>query len=68
MRNSVYVPTQRKTKFRQTCQELKEAGDLQVRDSQFDFANIAQEVIDGVQLILQPLDATKVSTSEVYSQ
>ena len=42
-----------KTQFRQAHQELKESGDLEVRESQFQSANIVQEVIDGVQSVLQ---------------
>ena len=42
-----------KTHFRQTHQELKEAGDLQVRDIQFNSANLVQDVIEAVQSALQ---------------
>ena len=45
-----------KTQFRQAHQELKESGDLTVRDSQFQSANIVQDVIDGVQAVLQAPD------------
>ena len=41
-----------KTHFRRAHQELKEAGDLKIRDTQFNSANIVQEVIDGVQSVL----------------
>ena len=47
-----------KTHFRRAHQELKETGDLQVRETTFNSANLVQEVIDGVQLALHPPDAT----------
>jgi len=47
-----------KTHFRQAHQELKEAGDLQLRDTQFNSANLVQEVIDGVQSVLTPSENT----------
>ena len=47
-----------KTHFRRAHQELKETGDLQVRETTFDSANLVQEVIDGVQLALNPPNAT----------
>ena len=53
-----------KTQFRQAHQELKEAGDLQVRETQFNSANLVQEVIDGVQSALQPQESND-ETSEV---
>ena len=43
-----------KTHFRQAHQELKEAGDLQIRDTQFNSANLVQDVINGVQTALHP--------------
>ena len=52
-----------KTHFLQAHQELKEAGDLQVQDSQFNLANTGQEVIDGVQSVLQPQDQTIEATN-----
>ena len=52
-----------KTQFWQAHQELKEAGDLQVQDSQFNLANTGQEVIDGVQSVLQPQDQTIEATN-----
>ena len=45
-----------KTHFRRAHQELKETGDLQVRDTTFDSANLVRDVIDGVQLALHPPD------------
>ena len=41
-----------KNHFRQAHQELQEAGDLKIHDSQFNSANIVREVIDGVQSTL----------------
>ena len=41
-----------KTHFQKAHQKLKEAGDLQVRDTQFNSANLVQEVIEGVQRAL----------------
>ena len=57
-----------KTHFRQAHQELREAGDLQIRESQFNSANIVQEVIDGVQSVLQPTDNTQDTTEDVINQ
>ena len=54
-----------KTQFRQAHQELKEAEDLQVRDTQFNSANRVQEVINGVQSALQPQESTEEGTNEV---
>ena len=54
-----------KTQFRQAHQELKEAGDLQLRDTQFNSANLVQDVIEGVQSALNPPDATSEATNEV---
>ena len=45
-----------KTHFRQAHQELRETGDLQVRETRFDSANLVQEVIDGVQTALHSTD------------
>ena len=42
-----------KTHFRQAHQELKEAGYLQVRDTQFNSANLVQDVIKGMKSALQ---------------
>lgn len=53
-----------KTHFRQAHQELKEAGDLTVRESQFHSANIVQEVIEGVQSVLQTPEAGLYDSSE----
>ena len=54
-----------KNYFRQAHQELKETGDLQVRETQFNSANLVQEVIDGIQSALQPQDSTDGPTTEV---
>ena len=68
MNGSDYNQTQRlgptsRPNFHQSHQELKEAGDLQVRETQFNSANLVQEVIDGVQSALQPRESE--ATNEV---
>ena len=57
-----------KTHFRQAHQELKEAGDLQIRNTQFNSANLVQEVIDGVQSALAPPEASNDPTPDVIDQ
>ena len=57
-----------KTHFRQVHQKLREAGDIQIRDTQFNSANIVQEVIEGVQSILQPSDTIPDTANEVITQ
>ena len=54
-----------KTHFRQAHQEVKEAGDLQVGETQFNLANLVQEVIDGVQSVLTPPDNVINQTEDV---
>ena len=54
-----------KTHFRQAHQELKEAGDLTIRETQFQTANIVQEVIDGVQAVLQTPEASGDNNPEI---
>jgi len=41
-----------KTAFRRAHQELKEAGDLELKDTPYASANLVQDVIDGVQTAL----------------
>ena len=53
-----------KTEFHQAHKELKEVGDLQLRETQFNSANLVQEVIDGVQSALQPQDLPPDSTNK----
>jgi len=40
--------------FSQAHRELRESGELEMRDTPFNTANIVQEVIEGVQQVLQP--------------
>ena len=54
-----------KTQFRRAHQELKEAGDLTVRETQFHTANIVQEVIDGVQSVLNTPEPSSVDNNQV---
>ncbi len=56
-----------KTHFRQAHQELRETGDLQVRDTSFNSANLVQDVIDGVQHALQAADPPDSSTPDVIN-
>ena len=55
-----------KTHFGQAHQELKEAGDLTIRETQFQTANIVQEVIDGVQAVLQTPETSADNNPEVF--
>ena len=36
------------------CRELRESGELEIRDTPFNTADIVQELIEGVQQVLQP--------------
>ena len=40
--------------FSQAHRELRESGELEIRETPFNTANIVQEVIEGVQQVLQP--------------
>lgn len=40
--------------FSQAHRELRESGELEIRETSFNSANLVQDVIDGVQLVLQP--------------
>ena len=42
------------THFSQAHREIRESGELEIRDTPFNTANIVQEVIEGVQQVLQP--------------
>ncbi len=42
------------THFSQAHRELRESGELEIRDTPFNSANLVQDVIDGVQQVLQP--------------
>ena len=57
-----------KTQFHQAQQELKEAGDLTVQETQFHMANIVQEVIDGVQSVLQAPEHLIGNNQDVINQ
>ena len=57
-----------KTYFRRAHQELKESGDLQIKDTTFHSANLVQEVVDGVQTALQSSDNSIEDPSTVINQ
>ena len=42
------------THFSQAHRELRESGELEIRETPFNSANLVQDVIDGVQQVLQP--------------
>ena len=58
-----------KTHFCQAHQELRESGDLMVKETAFHSANLIQEVIEGVQTaLLNPPNNTVTDTSQVITQ
>lgn len=58
-----------KTTFRQAYQELKEAGDLEIRETSFNSANLVKDVVEGVQTALASdiQDPGEHDTSEMLS-
>ena len=56
-----------KTHFHRAHQELKEAGDLRIRETQFNSANIVQEVIDGVQSVLKPPEPAPDAANDIIN-